>query len=64
VSTWTHIRTLPTSVTEVPRECSGVHESCLRSYQILEKVKEYLVRGVPADVILELVVEAEGKDEP
>lgn len=33
------------------------HESLFRSYHILCKVIEYLERGVPADVILELVKE-------
>lgn len=33
------------------------HESIFRSYHILRKVIEYLERGVPADVILELVKE-------
>ena len=37
----------------------GVHESIFRSYQILELVKDYLRRGVPSDVVLEIIEELE-----
>ena len=37
----------------------GVHESIFRSYQILELVKGYLRRGVPSDVVLEIIEELE-----
>ena len=40
------------------------HESLLRGFQILQKVKDWLKRGVPADVILELVEEMEHAPEP
>ena len=53
------IRALPTSVTEIPVDCSGVHESTLRAYQILQQVKRWLADGVPAMTILELVAEME-----
>lgn len=56
---WSEIRVKPSTIKRVPKGCTGVHESILRSYQILEKVKDYLKRGVPADVILELIEEAE-----
>lgn len=50
-----HICQLPTSVTEIPVGSKGVHESCLRAYQIVEKVKTYLDLKYPHDVILELI---------
>ena len=34
-----------------------VHESCLRSYQVLEKVKELLEQQVPAPAILEIIAD-------
>ena len=34
---------------------SPIHESVLRSYQTLEKVKEWLDKGVCPDIILELI---------
>lgn len=55
-----HIRQWPTSVTEIPLGCTGVHESTLRAYQILEKVKDWLHQGVPGNVVLELIAELEG----
>lgn len=39
--------------------CGGVHESVLRAYNIVNKVRDLLKRGVPADVILELIDEME-----
>lgn len=36
---------------------SHVHESCLRGYQILEKVKELLEKQTPPAVILEIVAD-------
>lgn len=56
---WVDIAAMPQSVAEVPQGYRGIHESCLRSYQLLEKVKDYLRRGVPADVLLELIAETE-----
>jgi len=38
---------------------TGIHESLLRSHQILSKVKGMLGVGVHADIILELVAEME-----
>ncbi len=40
----------------------GVHESVLRAFQILQRVKGFLERGVPGDVIMELIREME--DDP
>lgn len=54
------IRNRKTTVNEIPPNCTGVHESVLRAFQILDKVKHLLHRGTPADVILELIDEMEG----
>jgi len=56
------IQELKTTVHSVPKDCSGIHESTLRSYQILQKVKDLLNRGTPTDVILELIWEMESLD--
>ena len=60
---WHKIRKMATSTGDLIEEGllqngDRVHESMLKSYQVLEKVKDYLKRGVPADVILELIEEA------
>lgn len=54
------IREMPICVDEIPAGAKGVHESTLMAYQILQKVKSYLRRGVPADVVMELIEEMEG----
>lgn len=53
------IMAFPTTIKAVPHDSSGVHESILRSYHILGKVKDLLIRGTPADVVLELMAEME-----
>jgi hypothetical protein len=55
------IRNRPTCVDSVPVGCSGVHESTLRAYQILEKAKDFMRRGTPSDVVLELIAEMEDR---
>ena len=40
---------------DMTKSMGGIHESVFRSYQVLEKVKEYLRKGYPAEVILELI---------
>lgn len=51
------IRNMPRSMT-----CSGgTHESVFRAYHIVEKLRDLLKRNVPADVLLELLDEMEGK---
>ena len=57
------ISELPSTVQRIPTHGFGVHESTLRAYQILRKTKDYLKRGVPADVILELIEEMEERKE-
>jgi hypothetical protein len=41
---------------------TGWHESLLRSYQIVEKVKWLLERGTPSAVVLELIALMEAND--
>lgn len=41
---------------------TGVHESVLRAYQILEKVKWLIDEGTPIKAIRELIELMEGKD--
>ena len=53
---WKEISKLPTVSTD-----KNQHESITRAYQILEKVKEYMFRGVPSDIILELIEETDEK---
>lgn len=48
-----------TDVTEIPVGCRGVHESMLRAYHIVRKVKDLLSRKTPTDVVLELIAEME-----
>ena len=56
------IRKLPTCTDEIDEYTCKIHESCLRAFQIVEKVRYYLVQGVPAKVILELMDEMECKE--
>jgi len=53
------IRGFPTLIEKIPAGSAGVHESVFRVFQILEKTKDFLRRGVPNDVVLELIEEME-----
>ena len=57
------IRKMETCIDVIPSGCKGVHESVLRAYQILRKTKELCKKGVPTDVILELIELMESKNE-
>lgn len=46
-------------ITHLPICIGDSHESILRSYHILQKVKDYLSEGVPPKVILEIIAELE-----
>lgn len=46
-------------IVNFPTAVGDKHESLLRSYHILDKVKDYLQDGVPYKVILEIVEELE-----
>lgn len=53
------IREMPTCIDDIPPLSKGVHESVLRAFHILEKTKEWLEKGVPDIVILELIADME-----
>lgn len=55
------IRKMPVLVEEIPPGAKGVHESVLRAYNILEKVKHLLEEKTPSKIVLELIREMEGK---
>ena len=58
------ISKMPTMVTSVPLDSMGVHESCLRAFNILREVKVMLKDNVPHKTIGELIEEMEsGKGE-
>lgn len=40
---------------DVPNNAKGIHESVFRSYHIVEYVRELLERGVPGDVVLDIL---------
>ena len=40
----------------------GIHESLFRSYRILEVAKEYLEKGTPTEVVLEVIHFLESDD--
>ena len=50
---------MPTCVDKIPPGSTGVHESCLKAYQILNYAKGLLVKGTPPDVVLKLIQELE-----
>lgn len=54
-----YIMNMPTEV--CPNQQYKHHESTLRAYQILEKVKYYLSNNVPSNIIMELIEEMENK---
>lgn len=54
MATLTDIRGFPTSIRTNDRTA---HESVLRAYQVLEKVKDLLRRQTPADVVLEIIAD-------
>lgn len=49
-------------IVNFPTVVENNHESVLRSYHILQKVKDYLQDGVPHKVILEIIEELEGEN--
>lgn len=53
---WIEIAGLPTMVAQLPGT-DAIHENCYRSFHLLRKVTEYIRRGVPGDIILELIGE-------
>lgn len=59
----TKIHQMPTCIDEIPAGTKGIHESCLRAYQILEKTKELLSLGTPAGVVLDFISDMEAPNE-
>ena len=57
--TISEIANRPRIVTEIPVGSKGVHESILRAFSIVEKVKYLLENDVPGKIILELIEEME-----
>ena len=55
----TEIQKMPTCINVIPQGATSVHESCLRAFNILNKVKDLLNKKVPSDVVLELINEME-----
>lgn len=55
------IRAIPQTVREVPCGSTGVHESCLRSWNILKVVKALLDKGVPGSIVRWLIAEMEAQ---
>lgn len=57
--TLSEIRKIPETI--VASEWSGArswHESVVRSYQVLEKARDWLKRGAPGSVVLEMIEDA------
>ena len=44
-------------IMDYPEIVDNVHESVYRSFQILEKVKYYLSKNVPPEIVLEIIEE-------
>ena len=49
-------------IAAMPTEYNRIHESCFRSWNIVDEVLKLLGRGVPGDVVRELILEM--KDGP
>ena len=55
------IRVMPTVVTAgMFGGAAGVHESVLRYYHIVQKIKALLIAGTPPLVLLEIIADLEG----
>lgn len=62
---WDVIRAMRTTVERIPDIAGGgVHESTLRSFQILDEVKKMLARGDSPETIRTFIEWAERKDSP
>ena len=56
-----YLRTMPESLKAGGAE---YHESCFKSYQILEKAKVWLAAGTPGFVVLEMIEDAYSERPP
>ena len=61
---WLKIAERPTAVMKIPDSTTGVHESTLRAYVILEEVKGLLQMGTPGTVILKAIEVMEYQSPP
>lgn len=52
---WDVVRAQPTTLETIPAGARGVHESVLRSFQILRQVKTMLARGDSNDTIQDFI---------
>lgn len=66
--TWEEIKFLPSTITKEKiekvfsdPECTGIHESVLRSFQLVQKIRKYLKMEVNHSVILEMMDFVEGR---
>ena len=60
--TLAEIRDKPTVIQKaaISKHVDGVHESCMRAYFIVMRVRRLLIEKVPPKVILELMEEMDG----
>ena len=57
--TLAQLRAFPVTIDNKPGDtCRGYHESLLRSYQVLQKAREWLLLGTPPSVVLEMIGDA------
>ena len=55
VMTYDEIRKMPRCINKIPVGSHGVHESCTRGYQILQKVIWLLEQKCSPEAVLELI---------
>lgn len=53
--TLSELRSMPEVINTIPVQSRGVHESMLKSYQVLQKAKDWLRQDVPGSVVLEMI---------
>lgn len=58
--TLAQLKAFPTVIERIDPASRGSHESLLRSYQVLQKAREWLALGAPPSVVLEMIDDAYG----
>jgi len=53
--TLSDIRKIPTVIDEIEPSATGAHESVMRSFHVMRKVKEWLELRVPHETIIEMI---------
>jgi hypothetical protein len=53
--TFAEIRAMPQTIREIPPGSTGAHESVLRSFHIVNKVRELLILETPPTVLLDII---------